>query len=283
MTWTATRQYSEYISVQGRGDGGIFQFMYHPKRKGTNIVGSTIYVRYFDSDAGSVEDPSCSSFLQGSEDNVFVALNKYQKVTKSCLDDCAFDELDDADMQLRGQARVNRQLTELVPLVYADMIANGIAVHDLSATPTGAQVLAAISSAIFSIVANAGIPGGIVLDLTHSGAVFAAMGAAYQPANYVEVNVYAGPPKPVGTYLGIPVFVTPTNLATADATPVPVSALVWASNGYAYAFEGPNMGFKIAVIGADQNPNSTNDLTCRGCIGYGVISEDLVYYILDAA
>ena len=279
-SWTVSRQYSEFVRIQGRGDGGILEHMYHPTNKGTKVVGEAVYIKYFDADDHTVTDPSCSAFLAGQSCNEQVALTKYLKVDKQCFDDCKWEEIaNDADMQALAQAMIKAQLNTLLPLIYADMIANGTAIHDLSATPTGAQVLAGITQGMMAINANGGDPGAIVLDLTHSGAVVAAMGALFQPANAVKVNFKYGPGMPVGDYLGYAVFVTPDDLATTDATPIKVSALVWAENGFGYAYNGDNMGCNITTH--PQGPNGTNDVLARMCVGYKTILATLVYYVTD--
>lgn len=279
-TWTPARQYTFYLELQARGDGGILQYMYQPVAGGAKIVGDTIYIRSLRPEDHTLRAPSCSSFLVGEACNIQIALTKYQYVHKFCLPDCDWPEVaNDVGMMEVGRAEATAFQGSLLPLIYADMIANGSHFHALSATPTGAQMMAAINNCIMSINAWGGGSGAILLDLTYAGVFISAAGGLFQPSNTLTITVY-GPGAPVGTYMGYPVFVTPTNLATADATPINVGALVWAKNGFGYASSGDAGGYLgMRIIAHPDDENGTNHIIAKVCAGYKVLEADLVYYV----
>jgi hypothetical protein len=185
----------------------------------------------------------------------------------------------DVGMNEVARAEATAFLTALMPLIYADMIANGTHFHALSATPTGAQVLAAINDAIMQINAYGGSPGGILLDLTYGGATITAMGGLFQPAGALTIDLYR-PGSPLGNYLGYPVWAVPENLATADVTPINVNALVWAKNGFAYASSGDAGGFLgMKIVAHPDDENGTNSIIAKLCAGYGTLEPHWVVRI----
>jgi len=270
-TWTTSREYSDFINVIARGDMGVLSTLYQPTKKGTVLVGEAIYINMEDPANHTVTSPSCTAFLAGQNCNDQVALNKALLVDKQCIDDCAILAVDKAE---KGKAIVIAMLNTLIPLIYADAIANGTEIKS-DATPTAAQLQAAFMQAMLAIKANGGYPGCIVLDLTTAASTLAGFGALYQPAPMVEIDFSYGPGTPLGNILGWPVFVTPTNLADAAATPVQVDGLVIAKMGYAYAYQGENFGISIE----EERHDATNNVIGSLCAGYGFTNAALVYYI----
>jgi hypothetical protein len=188
-------------------------------------------------------------------------------------------------MMAWGQGMAIAALNTLMPLIYADMIANGTRIIS-DATPTGAQLANSILTAILSISANGGGPGAIVLDLTTAGATILGFGAAYQPLNLVTLDYTYGPGRPVGMVAGYPVFISKDNLI--DIAPSPdeqVDAIVFAKMGYGYAALGNGVGFRTAL----QEIDGTHSIVLSGCVGYGILGiahgmtdSPLVYYIARA-
>ena len=282
-TWTPSRQYSDYVETQMRGDGGTLQYMYHPARNGAKIIGDTIYIRTLQPEEFTLRAPDCTTFLVGEACNTQVALTKYNYVHKFCLDDCDWPEVvNDVGMMGVARAEATAFHTAILPLIYADMIANGTAVASGAADPSAAQMLAAINTCVLSINANGGSPGAIVLDLTNAGDFVAGAGAMFQPSNMLSLPLY-GDGGPAGWFLGYPVFVTKTNLATAAATPVSVAALVWSIQGFAYASSGDAGGYLgMKVVPHPDDENGTNSIVAKLCAGYKTLEADLVYYVTQA-
>lgn len=276
-TFTASRQYSEYVNIQARGDGGILQHMYHPTNKGTRVVGGAVYVNAFNPAEYSVTTPACSSFLAGEACTSQVALTKFSGVHKSCFDDCQWADINDpSSLMALGKSEVVAMLNSLLPLCYADMIANGTAVHTGSATPTAAQEATALLSCLAGIAAHGGGPGAIVFDLTEYGLMVAGLGAAFQP-NFVQSG-YG--PNVIGFVAGFPCFVTPDNLTNTDATPLNVDAIVFAEMGFAYAATGQDPSLGVKIVPHEDDENGTNSVISKLCAGYKTLSANLVYYVL---
>jgi hypothetical protein len=277
-TNTGNRLYSDYVDIQGRGDGGVLEHMYVPSKKGVKVVGGAVYVNAWSPDDMTLQSASCSTFLAGESCNVQTALTKFEKTHRVCLTECSFSELSDGDKAALVRSEITLYQRSLLPLMYADMIATGGHIHLGNATPTEALCRAAIMSAMSSISAYGGGPGAIVMDLSYSGIAIAGLGGLVQPANQLTIADGYGP-NPLGSVGGYNIYPTPTNLATADTTPIQVLAIVFAKNGFAYAHTGnePQMGFNFTELTPDFN--GTNSLVSRACIGYKTLSDTLVYYI----
>ena len=278
-TWTPAHQYSDYVELQARGDGGVLDHFYRPVNNGVKVVGGVIYVRALQPADETLQSPSCSSFLAGEACNIQIALTKYDKVHKFCLDDCDWDEVvNDVGMMGIAKSEATAFLTSLMPLIYADMIANGTGIH-LGTPATAALVYAAVNSALVNIAAYGGQPGGIVLDLTNAGMFIAGAGAAFQPANALQISLYS-PGQAIGSYLGYPVYVTPTDLANTAATPIHMAGIVWAKNGFAYAASGDAGGYLgMNVVPHPNDENGTNSIISKLCAGYKTLDANLVYYL----
>lgn len=285
-TWTAKRSYSDFVLLQGRGDTGILETVYRPAANGVQLVGEAIYVESVDPSNMTVTTPSCTAHLAGTACKSQEALTKWLPAVKQCFDDCQWVSVqNDASMMMWAQGMTIAALNTLMPLIFADMIANGTRIFS-DATPTNAQLAAAVANAILSIASQGGGPGGIVLDLTNAFGTIAGFGAVFQPATLVTLDYTYGPGRPIGSIMGYPVFVTGTDLN--DIAPSPdeeVDAIIWAKMGYAYASQGNGVGFRIST----QDLDGTNSIVLSGCIGYGVIGiahgmtdSPLVYYIARA-
>lgn len=270
-SWTASREYSDFINVLARGDAGILSTFYQPTKKGTVLVGEAIYVNMEDPANHTVTTPSCTTFLEGQNCNDQQVLTKALLVDKQCMDDCAVLSV---DKEQKGKAIITAMLNTLIPLVYADAIANGTEIKS-DATPTEAQLRAAFGQAIMAAKANGGFPGAIILDLTTAESTCAGFGALFQPMNAIEVDFSYGPGTPFGSILGWPVFVSPDNLATAASTPVQVDGIVISKMGFAYAYQGDNFGIVIE----EERHDATNNIIGSMCAGYATLNAKLVYWI----
>lgn len=280
-TWTASRLYSDYITIQARGDGGVLKQMYIPTKDGTRLIGEGIYVNSWDPAEHTVTTPDCTGYLAGQTCNAQQVLTKYLNVDKQCYDDCRWAQIaTDESMQELGQSMVIAHLNTLMPLIYADMIANGTATLAGAAAPSEAQARTAMTTVLMAIAAYGGTPGAIILDMTLGGTIVAGMGALFTPILSPDINFSYGPGLPIGRIGGFPVFVSPDNLATADATPVQVCAIIFARKGFAYAHEGEGLGIKITWH--PENVNGTNDVIGRACLGYKTLNANLVRYITAA-
>jgi len=287
-TWTATRKYNDYILLQGRGDTGVLQDMYRPTRRGTKVAGESVYIKSVDPANMTVgtTSPCSTGYLAGNQCNSQEALNKFLPFIKQCFDDCQWEDIQsDGAMMEWGQGMSVAALNTLMPLIYADMVANGSRLFS-DATPTGAQIATEIIQAIHNIAAEGGGPGAVVLDLTYSSETIQAFGALYQPMDLITLNYSYGPGRPLGKLLGYNVYVTKSNLI--DIAPTPdeqVDAIVFARKGFAYAHVGEGVGFRTATQAVD----GTHSIVLSGCVGYGTIGiydgitdSPLVWYIARA-
>jgi len=270
-TWTTSRQYSDYLALNVRGDQNFLSRVYHPSKKGTSLKGEAIYVNFWDSAEFTVASPTCSEFLPGTSCNGQIALTKFLKIIKHCFDDCAFAELTDGDMMALADASADAMFATLLPLIYADIAANGTRYSTGALNPTGAQILAAVNNAIAGIVSvGGGQRMSIIFDRDYAGPFTTAAGGLFQPAGALGID--PGSPKGIiGYYLGSPVYITPSNLVTADATPLNICAFVIDEYGYAFAPSGENFpGTKLIVNEDDEN--GTNSVLFKYCTGYKIIN-----------
>jgi hypothetical protein len=269
-TWNITREYSEFVLLQGRGDTGIFETVYRPAKSGVKVAGEAVYVNSVDPSNMTVSttSPCSTGYLAGNACNSQEALTKFLPFVKQCFDDCQWDAvMNDASMMLWGQGMAKAALNILMPLIYSNMVANGTRIFS-DATPTNAQLADAILRAIFMIQAEGGGPGGIILDLTTAAGAIQGLGALFQPLNLVTLDYTYGPGRPVGTVAGYPVFLSKDNLI--DIAPSPdeqVDFIVYAKMGYAYASVGEGVGLRISTQAID----GTNSIVLSGCIGYGTL------------
>lgn len=286
-SWTASRSYSDWLNLQGRGDTGLIDHMTKPTFNGVTKAGESIYIRSFNPAGYTVgtTSPCTTGYLAGEACNQHEALIKFLPYHKFCLDDCAAEDVGDSFMMEVGGSQVIAALNTLMPYMYADMIANGTRLIS-DATPTAAQLADAVLRAQLSINAYGGGPGAIVLDLTTAATTIQGFGALYQPLNALNVDFSYGPGRPCGMVLGYPIFVSKDSLT--DIAPSPdqeVDAIIFAKQGYAYANSGTGVGFKQSI----QELDGTISSILHGCIGYGVIDKEtggtdsnLVYYIARA-
>lgn len=286
-TWTASRSYSDWLALQGRGDTGLMEHMTRPTFNGVKKAGESIYIRSLNPAGMTVgtTSPCSTGYLAGEACNQHELLNKFLPFHKFCLDDCAIEDVGDSFMMEVGQAQVIAALNTLMPLIYADMIANGTRIIS-DATPTNAQLADALLRAQMYINAYGGGPGAIVLDLTTAAGAIQGLGALFQPLNLVSLDFTYGPGRPIGMVAGYPVFVSKDNLV--DIAPSPdeqVDMIIFARQGYAYASAGEGVGFKITP----QEIDGTTSSVLHGCIGYGVIGietggtdSNLVVYVTRA-
>lgn len=287
-TWTASRLYTDFVLLQGRGDTGLVEHMYRPSKNGVRLVGEAIYVESVDPSNMTVNtSSSCSTgYLTGNACKSQEALTKFLPTVKQCFDDCQWPSVqNDASQMAWAQGMAIAALNTLMPLIYANMIANGTRIIS-DATPTNAQLATAVHNAVLAIASEGGGPGAIVLDLTTAAGTIQGFGVLFQPLNLVTLDYSYGPGRPVGTILGYPVFVSKDNLV--DIAPSPdeqVDAIVFAKMGYAYASVGEGVGFRTAL----QEIDGTHATVLSGCVGYGTLGiangmtdTPLVYYIARA-
>ena len=289
-TWTNRTFFSEYVNTQLRGDQNALGRMYRPTRNGVTVKGGAINVSIVDIENMSTHAPSCGSFLtEDGNCNTYAALTMGQRQVGKCFTPCEWKDLDAdfAGMQRFVAAQASVLAGYFMDLIYVDMIANGTASPTpMGTTPTGATINAAILSSLGQIWAR-DLPGMITIILKAADfALFAAtVGAAFQPFSTL-IDPYAPNGAFRGWYMGAAVFITPTALVTADTTPIEVGGLVFHEMGYAFAPDSgavPGDGGLGAILGfvpQDSNPQGVlvNEYI-GGCFGYGLLDDEMVYYL----
>lgn len=291
-TWTNRPFYSEYVNTQLRGDQNALGRMYRPTRNGSTVKGGSIFVSIVDIENMGTHAPACGSFLtEDGNCNTSKELTMGQRQVGKCFTPCEWKDLDaDASGMQRFIAAQAAVLSGyFMDLIYVDMIANGTAVN-VGVTPTGATLQAGVTEALTQIWSR-DLPGMITIIMRP--AQFAlwlvAIGSAFQPFSTL-VDPFAPNGAFRGWYLGAAVFVTPTTLVTADTTPVNVSGVVFHEMGYAFAPDSgtlPEDGGLGAILGfvpQDANPQGVlvNEYI-GGCFGYGLLDDEMVYYLLHSA
>lgn len=289
-TWTNRNFYSEYVNTQLRGDQNALGRMYRPMADGVTVKGGKIYVSIVDIENMGTHAPSCGSFLtEDGNCNTSKELTMAERQVGKCFTPCEWKDLD-ADAGNMGRfvlAQASTLAGYFMDLIYVDMIANGTASPTpMTATPTGATTSAAILSCLAEIWAR-NLDGmiTIILRAIDFALWVVAVGAAFQPFSSM-----ISPMQPNGSYrgeyMGAAVFLTPTALVTADATPIVVGGVVFHEMGYAWVPGGggvPGDGGLGAILGfvpADANPQGVIvDEYIGGCFGYGLLDDEMVYYL----
>ena len=289
-TWTNRPFYSEYVNTQLRGDQNALGRMYHPTRDGVTVKGGAIFVSIVDIENMSTHAPACGSFLtEDGNCNTSKELTMGQRQIGKCFLPCEWKDLDadSAGMQRFIAAQASTLAGYFMDLIYVDMIANGTASPlPMGTVPTGATTAAAILSCLSQIWAR-NLDGAITIVLRAADfALFVtAVGAAFQPFSTL-VDPFAPNGAFRGWYMGAAVFVTPSALVTADATPIVVGGVVFHEMGYAFAPDSstvPGDGGLGAILGfvpSDANPQGVvvNEYL-GGCFGYGLLDDEMVYYL----
>ena len=282
MTCTFTDRdfYSEYINTELRGEGGILDELYRPSKNGIKIVGGDIYVTIWDTDNMSTAEPSCSAFPGNTgKCNRTVQLTMANRMIDGCFQECEWLDISSDSASLMGMATAHISVLTgyVLDLIYASMIAGGTAISTPAAY-TDAQIAERVNRAMLQIAARGGRNPNILVS--SSGTVGSDLiriwGAQFRQVE--DINRVREPwGALLGYFNGAKVWVTSTALATAETTPVDVGAIIWDKMGYAYAADGSGLGAKYVFNPED--PRGVVSNHAKLCFGYGLLEDELVYYI----
>lgn len=290
-TWTNRPFYSEYVNTQLRGDQNALGRMYRPVADGVVVKGGKVFVSIVDIENMGTHAPACGAFLtEDGNCNTSKELTMSTQQVGKCFDPCEWKDLDanTVNMTRFVKAQASTLSGYYMELIYVDMIANGTASpQPMGTTPTGATISLAILSCLGEIWAR-DIEGPITIILRAADfALFVqAVGAAFQPFSTL-IDPFAPNGAFRGWYMGAAVFITQTQMATADATPIDVGGVVFHEMGYAWVPGGgsgvPGEGGLGAILGfvsAESNPQGVIvDEYIGGCFGYGLLDDEMVYYL----
>ena len=286
MTCTFTDRdfYSEYINTELRGDGGVLDTFYRPSKNGVKLVGGDIYVTIWDTDNMSTATPTCSAFPGNTgKCNRTVALTMGNLMIDACFQENEWNDIESDSGSKAGlvDAHISVLTGDILDLIYATMIAGGTSVSTPAAY-TDAQLLARVNESLFNIAVRGGANPNIVVGSygTVAGDFIRAAGAQFRPVE--NINRVMGPwGSLLGYYNGAKVWGTITSLATAEATPVAVGMIIYDKMGYAYAADGSGLGAKYVFNPED--PRGVVSLHAKLGYGYGLLEDELVYYLdMDA-
>ena len=288
-TWTNRTFFTEYVNTQLRGDQNALGRMYRPVRNGVTVKGGAINVSIVDIENMSTSAVACGEFMSETGNcNTSASLTMSNRKISKCFLPCEWEDLDSEPTAMRRFVAAQAAVLAgyFMDLIYVDMIANGTASpQPMGAVPTGATIALAILSCLSEIWAR-DLPGKITIVVR--AADFAlwvqAVGAAFQPFSSM-----ISPMQPNsayrGEYMGAAVFITPTALVTADATPIVVGGVVFHEMGYAWVsggggVNGNALGAILGFIPEDASPSGgTVYEYLSGCFGYGLLDDEMVYYL----
>ena len=260
--------------------------MYRPTRDGVSVKGGAITVSIVDIENMSTHAPACGSFLtEDGNCNTSKALTMGQRQIGKCFTPCEWKDLDadSGGMQRFVAAQAAVLSGYFMDLIYVDMIANGTASPlPMGTVPTGATIAAAINSCLAQIWSR-DLPGKITIVLKAADfALFVTtVGAAFQAFSTI-ISPYAPNGSYRGEYLGAAVFLTPTALVTADTTPIEVGGVVFHEMGYSFAPDSGDgaLGAILGFVPEDANPQGVIvDEYLGGCFGYGLLDDEMVYFL----
>jgi hypothetical protein len=242
------------------------------------IVGGDIYVTIWDTDNMSTAAPSCSAFPGNTgKCNRTVALTMGNRMIDACMSETEWLDVqsDSASKASMATQHISVLTGYVLDLIYADMIANGTSIST-PAAPTGTELVTRVNEALARIAARGGGNPNILFVDTDFGTF--AQGAGVQFQRCEDINRVRGPwGSLAGYYNGAKVWITSTALATAEATPVDVAAIIWDKMGYAYSAVGQGLGAKYLFNPED--PRGVVGLHAKLGFGYGLLEDELVYYL----
>lgn len=288
-TWTNRTFFTEYVNTQLRGDQNALGRMYRPMRNGVRVEGGAINVSIVDIENMSTSAVACGEFMSETGNcNTSASLTLANRKISKCFLPCEWKDLNSEPTSMRRfvAAQAATLAGYFMDLIYVDMIANGTASPlPMGAVPTGATTAAAIMSCLAEIWAR-DLPGMITIVVKASDfAIWViAVGAAFQPFSTL-IDPFAPNGSFRGWYMGAAVFLTPTALVTADATPIEVGGVVFHEMGYSWVsggggVDGDALGAVLGFIPEDASPSGgTVYEYLSGCFGYGLLDDEMVYYL----
>lgn len=289
-TWTNRTFYSEYVNTQLRGDQNALGRMYRPAQGGVSVKGGAITVSIVDIENMGTHAIACGTFpAEDGNCNTSKALTMATREVSKCFLPCEWKDLQATPGGLMRfvAAQASTLAGYFMDLIYVDMIANGTASPTpMGAVPTGATTVAALLSCLAEIWAR-NLDGKITIILRAADfALFVqAVGAAFQPFSTL-IDPFAPNGAFRGWYLGAAVFITPTALVTADTTPIVVGGVIFHEMGYSWVPGSDNtaddggLGAILGFVPADANPFGTQTQeSLGGCFGYGLLDDEMVYYL----
>lgn len=291
-TWTDRDFYTEFVNTQLRGDGGILGNMYRPGDGQVKFKGGDVYVSIVDIENMTTSAPSCSALGSSTGNcNRFKELTAVERQVFACFTPGEWGDLDmnPGNMMAFVKAQASVLSGYLVDLIIADMIANGTAVS-VGATPDKDDLINGVNEALGEIWAR-NLEGKITILFNTTDFPIFMNGAAGQ---FVPVQKgMLGPDISTdkafrGWFNGAEVWLTTATLETADATPVPVSAIIFHEMGYAFAsqggdVDGDSLGAILGLVPAESNPKGTVvDEYIGGWFAYGLLDDEMVYYLTES-
>lgn len=286
-TWTDRDFYTEYVNTQLRGDGGILGNMYRPSRNGARIIGGDIIVSKVDIENMTTSQPACGTFATETGNcNTSATLTMSERMVSKCFTPCEWEDMnaDAGNMQRFVRAQSSVLAGYFVDLIAADMIANGTSVS-VGAAPDKDDLIVGINNALAQIWCR-NLQGKITIlfEAANFGTFMDGVGRTFQPTSMGVVGPNVSTDQAFrGLYNGAEVFLTCSNLQTADTTPVDVAAIVFHEMGYAWASSGEGLGATLGFVPPDANPTGPNVYEyIGGCFGYGLLDDEMVYYLLEA-
>lgn len=286
-TWTDRDFYTEYVNTQLRGDGGILGNMYHPSRNGAKVHGGDVIVSIVDIENMSTAQPACGSFAgEHGNCNTSATLTMVERMVDKCFTPCEWEDMnaDAGNMQRFVAAQSSVLAGYFVDLIAASMIAGGTSIS-VGAAPDKDDLVVGINTALAQIWCR-NLPGKITIlfEADNFGTFMQGVGGTFQPVSRGLV----GPDVPTdqafrGWYNGAEVWLTCSNLQTADATPVDVCAIVFHEMGYAWASAGEGLGATLGLVPPEANVSGPLVYEyIGGCFGYGLLDDEMVYYLLES-
>jgi hypothetical protein len=276
MAWTDLEKYTDLVNIYTRdAEGTALRHTYRPTRSNVILEGKAIKVRVL---TPSVSEDVDSSFPTNKRANTIVPLTSFTK--RIAFD---YDQGEEPDVsspadkmaitENHGSGHITKALTEF----YNDVCTNGGEIKTGAASPTGAQIEAAINEAIAEINArNGGYNAAIVFTTSAFKLWVKQVGTLFQRTTDVHDPTKAGGPFR-GYYQGFACYVSPHQLTDQAATPTNVSCIVYDEMGVSYA--PMEVQFKIDPF----DPRGLYVILSRFHFGVGVLSDEMAYYLLDSA
>ena len=265
MTWTNTNAFAEYILTYTHGDKTILSGAYRPAMGSAEITPGGIIVPIWNS--GTVEDIS-STPSTGVAGNTLRTLTTYDKRRVVHMKPSEWNRFQDDKAYREVIARgISRDLIgDVLTKFYAEIVDYGTDGGALGATPTGAQIAAALLAKIATIKAY--WEDGITSKLS---IFFNASGSAALADNQRAAFNYAPEGDPMfGRWMGADIWTT-NNALSGSGT---VIGGIFSEFGIAYA----SAEIDMIAIGEKEPLTGTRLTTATHTYGIRYLDANQLFY-----